>query len=42
MYGFTNRKFGNVGSHHYLKYKMLSRARDNGFISCDLMGGAPT
>lgn len=38
MYGFTNRKFGNVGSHHYLKYKMLSRARDNGFTSCDLMG----
>lgn len=38
MYGFTNRKFGNVGSHHYLKYKMFSRARDNGFIFCDLMG----
>jgi len=42
MYGFTNRKFGNVGSHHYLKYKMFSRARDNGFVFCDLMGGAPT
>lgn len=42
MYGFTNRKFGNVGSHHYLKYRMFSRARDNGFVYCDLMGGAPT
>lgn len=38
MYGFTNRKFGNVGSHHYLKYRMFSRARDNGFVFCDLMG----
>ncbi|MFA5747969.1 MAG: peptidoglycan bridge formation glycyltransferase FemA/FemB family protein [Candidatus Absconditabacterales bacterium] len=42
LYGFTNRKFGNVGSHHYLKYKMFSWARDNGFLYCDLMGGAPT
>ncbi len=42
MYGFTNRKFGNVWSHHYLKYKMFSRARENGFVYCDLMGGAPT
>ena len=42
MYGFTNRKFGNIGSHHYLKYRMFSRARDNGFLYCDLMGGAPT
>jgi len=42
LYGFTNRKFGNVGSHHYLKYRMFSRARDNGFLYCDLMWWAPT
>lgn len=42
LYGFTNRNFGNIGSHHYLKYKMFSRARDNGFLYCDLMGGSPT
>jgi lipid II:glycine glycyltransferase (peptidoglycan interpeptide bridge formation enzyme) len=42
LYWFTNRKFGNVGSHHYLKYKMFSWARDNGFLYCDLMWGAPT
>lgn len=42
LYGFTNRNFGNIGSHHYLKYRMFSRARDNGFLYCDLMGGAPT
>ena len=42
LYGFTNRNFGNIGSHHYLKYRMFSRARDNGFVYCDLMGGAPT
>jgi lipid II:glycine glycyltransferase (peptidoglycan interpeptide bridge formation enzyme) len=42
LYGFSDRKFGNIWSHHYLKYKMFSRARDNGFLYCDLMGGAPT
>ncbi len=42
LYGFTNRHFGNIGSHHYLKYRMFSWARDNGFLYCDLMGGAPT
>lgn len=42
LYGFSDRKFWNIWSHHYLKYKMFSRARDNGFLYCDLMGGAPT
>lgn len=42
LYGFTNRNFGNVGSHHYLKYRMFSRARDNGFLYCDLMWWSPT
>ena len=42
LYGFSDRKFWNIGSHHYLKYKMFSRARDNGFLYCDLMWGAPT
>lgn len=42
LYGFTDRKYTNMGGHHYLKYGMFERARDNGFEYCDLMGWAPT
>lgn len=42
LYGFTDRKYTNMGGHHYLKYGMFEWARDHGFSHCDLMGGAPT
>ncbi|MCF7834927.1 peptidoglycan bridge formation glycyltransferase FemA/FemB family protein [Candidatus Gracilibacteria bacterium] len=42
LYGFANRKFGNIGGHHYLKFKIFGWARDNGFTYCDMLGGAPT
>ena len=42
LYGFTDRKYTNLGGHHYLKYGMFEWARDHGFEYCDLMGGAPT
>ena len=42
LYGFTDRKYTNLGGHHYLKYGMFEWASDHGFEYCDLMGGAPT
>ena len=42
LYGFTDRKYTNMGGHHYLKYAMFERARDRWFEYCDLMGWAPT
>lgn len=42
LYGFASRKFGNIGWHHYLKFKLFGRARDNGFTYCDMLWGAPT
>lgn len=42
LYGFANRKFGNIGWHHYLKFKIFGRARDNGFTYCDMLWWAPT
>lgn len=41
-YGFFDRKFSNIGVQHFLKFKLFSRARDNGFITVDTGGGAPT
>lgn len=44
LYGFSNRdeRFRNVGVHQFIKYKMFSRARENGYQYMDLFGGAPT
>jgi lipid II:glycine glycyltransferase (peptidoglycan interpeptide bridge formation enzyme) len=42
LYGFSSRKYGNIGGHHYLKFKIFWWARENGFTYCDMMGGAPT
>lgn len=42
LYWFSNRKFWNIWWHHYLKYKIFWRARDNGFSYCDMMWWAPT
>lgn len=41
-YGFFDRKFSNIGVQHFLKFKLFSRARDNGFTTVDTGGGAPT
>ena len=44
LYGFASRekKFRNVGAHHFLKFKIFGWARDNGLTYCDMLGGAPT
>ncbi|MFA6256439.1 MAG: GNAT family N-acetyltransferase [Candidatus Absconditabacterales bacterium] len=41
-YGFFDRKYSNIGVQHFLKFKLFSRARDNGFHLVDTGGGAPT
>jgi lipid II:glycine glycyltransferase (peptidoglycan interpeptide bridge formation enzyme) len=41
-YGFFDRKFNNIGVQHFLKFKLFSRARENGFTTVDTGGGAPT
>jgi lipid II:glycine glycyltransferase (peptidoglycan interpeptide bridge formation enzyme) len=41
-YGFFDRNFNKIGVQHFLKFKLFSRARDNGFTSVDTGGGAPT
>lgn len=41
-YGFFDRKFGNIGVQHFLKFKLFSRARDNAYKFVDTGGGAPT
>ena len=42
LYGFSDRKYANIGGHHYLKYWLFQRAKEHWFEYCDLMGGAPT
>lgn len=42
LYWFTDRKYTNLGWHHYLKYWMFEWARDHWFEFCDLMWWAPT
>ena len=41
-YGFFDRKFSKIGVQHFLKFKLFSRARDNGFTTVDTGGWAPT
>jgi lipid II:glycine glycyltransferase (peptidoglycan interpeptide bridge formation enzyme) len=41
-YGFFDRKFSNIGVQHFVKFKLFSRARENGFTRVDTGGGAPT
>lgn len=42
LYGFSNRKFRNIGGHHFLKFKIFEWARKRGIMVCDMLGGAPT
>ena len=44
LYGFSNRdeRFRNVGVHQFIKFKMFTRAREQGIQYMDLFGGAPT
>ena len=41
-YGFFDRNFNKIGVQHFLKYKLFTRARENGYRSVDTGGGAPT
>ncbi len=42
--GFATRekKFRNIGAHHFLKFKIFWWARKKGLTYCDMLGGAPT
>jgi len=42
LYGFADRKYSRIGWHHFLKFKIFSRAREHWIKICDMMGGAPT
>ncbi|HOG15256.1 MAG TPA: peptidoglycan bridge formation glycyltransferase FemA/FemB family protein [Candidatus Absconditabacterales bacterium] len=42
LYGFSNRKYSNIGGHHYLKFKIFGHARKLGMTYVDMLGGAPT
>ena len=42
LYGFSNREYRNIGGHHFLKFEIFGRAREQGFELCDMLGGAPT
>lgn len=42
LYGFADRKYSNIGGHHFLKFKIFGRAREQGIKICDMMGWAPT
>lgn len=42
LYGFADRKYSNIGWHHFLKFKIFGRAREQGIAICDMMGAAPT
>ncbi len=42
LYGFSDRKYSKIGWHHFLKFKIFGRAREQGIKTCDMMGGAPT
>lgn len=37
LYGFSNRKFGNIGGHHFLKFKIFGWAREQGLTYCDML-----
>lgn len=41
-YGFYDRNFSKIGVQHFLKFKLFSRARENGFKTVDTGGWAPT
>lgn len=42
LYGFADRKYSNIGWHHFLKFKIFGRAREQWIKICDMMGWAPT
>lgn len=41
-YGFFDRRFNAIGVQHFLKFRLFTRARDNGFRSVDTWGWSPT
>jgi len=42
LYGFSNRKYSNIGGHHYLKFKIFGHARKLWMTYVDMLGWAPT
>jgi len=42
LYGFADRKYSNIWWHHFLKFKIFSRAREQWIKICDMMGWSPT
>jgi lipid II:glycine glycyltransferase (peptidoglycan interpeptide bridge formation enzyme) len=42
LYSFADRKQTTIGGQQYMKFKIFTRGRANGFTICDMMGGAPT
>lgn len=42
LYGFANRKYSNIWWHHYLKFKIFTRARENWMTYVDMLWWAPT
>lgn len=42
LYGFSNRKYSNIGWHHYLKFKIFWYARKEWMTYVDMLWWAPT
>lgn len=42
LYGFWNRKYQNIGGHHFLKFKIFQYAREKQIQYVDAMWWAPT
>jgi hypothetical protein len=42
LYGWSDRHAGNIGSHQFLMFEIMKRARDQWYEQFDLMGWAPT
>ncbi|MDD3262904.1 MAG: peptidoglycan bridge formation glycyltransferase FemA/FemB family protein [Candidatus Absconditabacteria bacterium] len=42
LYSFADRNHNNIGGQQYLKFKIFTWGRAEGFATCDMMGGAPT
>ncbi len=41
-YGFYDRTYNKIWVQHFLKFKLFTRARENGYRTVDTGGGAPT
>lgn len=42
LYSFADRSQSNMWGQQYLKFKIFERGRTHEFVSCDMMGWAPT